>query len=241
MHGSVAFVTRFSRDWQDPPPHVDAVVCPPLAYLRQLVDALRPRAVRFGVQNVAAEPSGAFTGEHSSAMARDLGAAFAIVGHSERRRLFQESHELVAAKFEAAASMNLTPILCVGETLAERRIGDARAVVLAQVDAVIDRCGAATFNDAVLAYEPVWAIGSGETATPEQAQEMHALLRAHLASANESAAERVRILYGGSVKAANAAALFAAPDVDGALVGGASLDAAEFAAICCAAPSEAPR
>ena len=240
MHGSVAFVARFAEDWRDPPQHVDAVVCPPLAYLRQLVDALRPRTVRFGVQNVAAEPSGAFTGEHSSAMARDLGADFAIVGHSERRRLFQESDELVAAKFEAAASMNLAPILCVGETLAERRDGDARAVVLAQVDAVIERCGAAAFNDAVLAYEPVWAIGSGETATPAQAQEMHALLRARLASADESAAERVRILYGGSVKAANAAALFAAPDIDGALVGGASLDAAEFAAICCAAPSEAP-
>ena len=237
MNASVAFVARFAAAWRDPPPHVDAVVCPPFAYLHRLAEALRGRAARFGVQNIAAEPPGAFTGEHATAMARDLGAEFAIVGHSERRRLFAESDSVVAEKFEAAVRAHLAPIFCVGETLDERRAGRARATVLAQLDAVIRRCGAAAFDTAVLAYEPVWAIGTGETATPAQAQEMHDVLRTHLKSQGAAGA---RILYGGSVKAANATALFAAPDIDGALVGGASLDAAEFGAICSAAPSEAP-
>ena len=239
MHGSVAFVDDYAAGWQAPPPQVDAVLCPPFAYLPRLAAALAGRRARFGVQNVAVQPAGAFTGEHAAPMARDLGAEFAIVGHSERRALFAETDAVVAAKFAAARDAELVPILCVGETLAERRAGRARDVVLRQFDAVVDHCGASALADAVLAYEPVWAIGSGETASPAQAQEMHAVLRQRVADVLGDAAG-VRILYGGSVNAANAGALLAAPDVDGALVGGASLDAAEFAAICCAAALEAP-
>ena len=239
MHGSAAFVDDYAAGWQAPPPQVDAVLCPPFAYLPRLAAALAGRRVRFGVQNVAAQPAGAFTGEHAAPMAHDLGAEFAIVGHSERRALFAESDAVVAAKFAAARDAGLVPILGVGETLAERRAGRARDVVLGQLDAVVDHCGASALVDAVLAYEPVWAIGSGETASPAQAREMHAVLRRRVAEVLGDAAG-VRILYGGSVKAANAGALLAAPDVDGALVGGASLDAAEFAAICCAAGLEAP-
>ena len=240
MHGSAPFVDDYAAGWQAPPPQVDAVLCPPFAYLPRLAAALDGRRVRFGVQNVAAQPAGAFTGEHAAPMAHDLGAEFAIVGHSERRALFAESDAVVAAKFAAARDAGLVPILCVGETLAERRAGRARDVVLRQFDAVVDHCGASALADAVLAYEPVWAIGSGETASPAQAQEMHAVLRQRVAEVLGDAAASVRILYGGSVNAVNAGALLAAPDVDGALVGGASLDAAEFAAICCAVASEAP-
>ena len=240
MHGSVAFVDDYAAGWQAPPPQVDAVLCPPFAYLPRLAAALDGRRARFGVQNVAAQPAGAFTGEHAAPMAHDLGAEFAIVGHSERRALFAETDAVVAAKFAAARDAELVPILCVGETLAERRAGRARDVVLGQLDAVVDHCGASALADAVLAYEPVWAIGSGETASPAQAQEMHAVLRQRVAEVLGDAAASVRILYGGSVNAVNAGALLAGPDVDGALVGGASLDAAEFAAICCAVASEAP-
>ena len=240
MNGSAAFVDAFAAGWQAPPRTVDAVICPPLAYLQRLAQAMAGCNVRFGVQNVAPEPAGAFTGEHAAPMARDLGAEFAIVGHSERRALFAETDAVVASKFAAAIDAGLVPILCVGETLAERRAGRAQQVVLDQLDAVIDRCGAAAMADAVLAYEPVWAIGSGETASPAQAQEMHEVLRRRMTEVLGASASSVRILYGGSVKAANAGALFAQPDVDGALVGGASLDAAEFAAICCAVAPEAP-
>ena len=239
MHGSAAFVDDYAAGWQAPPPQVDAVLCPPFAYLPRLAAALAGRRVRFGVQNVAPQPAGPFTGEHAAPMARDLGAEFAIVGHSERRAQFAETDAVVAAKFATARDAGLVPILCVGETLAERRAGRARDVVLGQLDAVVDHCGASALADAVLAYEPVWAIGSGETASPAQAQEMHAVLRQRVAEVLGDAAG-VRILYGGSVNAANAGALLAGPDVDGALVGSASLDAAEFAAICCAVASEAP-
>ena len=239
MHGSATFVADYAAGWQAPPRQVDAVLCPPFAYLPRLAAALDGRRARFGVQNVAAQPAGPFTGEHAAPMARDLGAEFAIVGHSERRALFAETDAVVAAKFAAARDAGLVPILCVGETLAERRAGRARDAVLGQLDAVVDHCGVSALVDAVLAYEPVWAIGSGETASPAQAQEMHAVLRRRVAEVLGDAAG-VRILYGGSVKAANAGALLAGPDVDGALVGGASLDAAEFAAICCAVASEAP-
>ena len=240
MNGSAAFVDAFAASWQAPPRTVDAVICPPLAYLQRLAQAMAGCNVRFGVQNVAPQPAGAFTGEHAAPMARDVGAEFAIVGHSERRALFAETNTVVASKFAAAKDAGLVPILCVGETLAERRAERAQQVVLDQLDAVIDRCGAAAMADAVLAYEPVWAIGSGETASPAQAQEMHDVLRRRMTALLGTSAAGVRILYGGSVKAANAGALFAQPDVDGALVGGASLDAGEFAAICCAVAPEAP-
>ena len=240
MNGSAAFVDAFAASWQAPPRTVEAVICPPLAYLQRLAQAMAGCGVRFGVQNVAPQPSGPFTGEHAAPMARDLGAEFAIVGHSERRALFAETDAVVATKFAAAEDAGLVPILCVGETLAERHAGRAQQVVLEQIDAIVDHCGASALADAVLAYEPVWAIGSGETASPAQAEEMHEVLRRRMTEVLGISAAGVRILYGGSVKAANAGALFVQPDVDGALVGGASLDAGEFAAICFAVAPEAP-
>ena len=241
MHGDANLLAAFATAWQQAPTGVDVVLCPPFAYLKQAA-ALAPRGVAFGVQNVAEAASGAFTGEHSAAMARDLGAEFAIVGHSERRQLFGETDAVVAQKFASAQSAGLVPILCVGETLAVRREGAAVAAVLGQLDAVSREVGAEALANAVIAYEPVWAIGTGETASPEQAQAMHAAIRAHLTAAGDGDLGPMRILYGGSVKASNAGALFAAPDIDGGLVGGASLDAREFAAICSlAAPPPAAR
>ena len=234
MHGSSEALAAFGAAWQFGSAAVDVLLCPPFGYLRQAAPLLA-HGVQLGAQDVAAAAAGAFTGEHSAAMAKDLGATFAIVGHSERRRLFGETDAVVAAKFAAAARAGLVPILCVGETLAERRAGAARAVVLRQLDAVLRHAGTAAPEPAVVAYEPVWAIGTGETASPEVAQAMHATIRAHLSEGSALRGEGTRVLYGGSVHAGNAAALFAAPDVDGALVGGASLDAREFAAICCAA------
>ena len=230
MHGDREFVAQFARAWRAPS-GVDVVVCPSWGHLDLAVSAFAGQGVRFGVQTTAAEPSGAFTGEHAAEMARDLGAVFAIVGHSERRRLFGETDAVVAAKFCAAQRAGLTPILCVGESQDERRGGNAVEVVRGQLGAVAGVAGADALRDAVIAYEPVWAIGTGDTATPAQAQAMHAAIRAALPNAGCA----TRVLYGGSVKAANAAWIFAEPDVDGALVGGASLDANEFSAICFAA------
>ena len=235
MHGSRRQVDTFAAAWRDPPAHVETVICPPFGYLQPLALALNDTRVRFGVQNLSPDPAGAVTGEHAAEMAWDLGARFAIVGHSERRRLFAETDVVVAAKFEAALRARLTPILCVGETLAERREGVAHRVVLHQLDAVVDRCGSEAFANSAIAYEPVWAIGTDEPATPAQAQEMHAVIRRHLAKLDAALSKRQRLLYGGSVNAANAAMLMAEADIDGALVGGASLDATEFMAICCAA------
>lgn len=236
MHGSSQALEAFASAWCQPPAGVEVLLCPPIGYLGQAA-ALRQRGIALGAQNVARAASGAFTGEHSAAMAKDLGAAFAIVGHSERRRLYGETDAVVAEKFASAQAAGLVPILCVGETLAARRAGAAEATVLGQLDAVLAAVGAAAFASAILAYEPVWAIGTGETATPAQAQAMHHAIRAHLAALGqgEGGANRQRILYGGSVTASNAGTLFAQRDVDGGLVGGASLDASEFAAICCAA------
>lgn len=235
MHGTAAAVAAYVARWQGVPPTVDAVICPPWAYLDRFVAAFSEHGVRFGVQSTAVAPAGACTGEHAAEMARDLGAEFAIVGHSERRRLCGETDAVVATKFQAAVRAGLTPILCVGETLDERRRGDADAVVVAQLDAVGARCGPSAWENAVIAYEPVWAIGTGETASPAQAQAMHAAIRAHLAASSASLARATRILYGGSVNANNAEDLFIEPDIDGGLIGGASLDAVEFAGICCAA------
>ena len=237
MNGTAQAVADYAAAWPDPPPGIDVVFCPPWAYLDRLVSALRSGGVRFGVQTTAVEPAGAFTGEHAAEMARDLGAEFAIVGHSERRRLYAETDAVVVAKFLAARRAGLTPIVCVGETLEERRNGNAAGVVLAQLDALDAGAGPSAWEDVVIAYEPVWAIGTGETATPAQAQEMHAVIREHLARRSSALAEQTRILYGGSVNAANANDLFAQADIDGGLVGGASLDAGEFAGICRAAAS----
>ncbi len=234
MHGTTDSVDAFAAAWHGAPRGVDVVFCPPLGYLSRLAAALAGSNVRFGAQNVAIDPSGAFTGEHAAEMAVDLGAEFAIVGHSERRSMFGESDETVARKFGAARRAGLEPIICVGETFDQRSQGQAERVVLAQLDSVIECCGVASFENAAIAYEPVWAIGTGITATPEQAQSMHATIRQWVVDKAPSLAETVRILYGGSVNASNATGLFAQTDIEGGLVGSASLDAAEFGAICSA-------
>ena len=234
MNASVAAIGAFARGWQAPSADVDVVFCPPLGYLTRLVAALKG-PVQFGVQDIGSEAQGAFTGEHSAEMAADLGATFCLVGHSERRAMHGEDDAMVASKFRAARRAGLTPVLCVGETLAERRAGRAEETVVQQLDAVLDDSGAKAFAEAVVAYEPVWAIGTGMTASPEQAAEMHGTIRQRIAKEDAGVAAATRIVYGGSVKAANAAALFALDDIDGGLVGGASLDPREFAAICAAA------
>lgn len=209
-------------------------VCVPFPYLAQVQSVLSGTRVAWGAQNVSHHARGAFTGEVSAGMLQEFGCRFAIVGHSERRFLYGEDDALVALKTQTALETGLTPIVCVGETLAEREAGQTQRVVERQVGAVLSRVGAAGLEAAVVAYEPVWAIGTGRTATPEQAQAVHRFIRDRIA-AESRAAEDLLILYGGSVKASNAAGLFEMPDIDGALVGGASLDAAEFAAICQAA------
>ncbi len=213
----------------------ECAVCVPFPYLEQVAARLAGSTVSWGAQNVSAHPAGAFTGEVSGAMLAEFGCRYVIVGHSERRQLFGETDAQVAAKFGAAQLSGLVPILCVGETLEAREAGQTEAVVARQVDAVVAQVGVAAFAGAVVAYEPVWAIGTGKTATADQAQAVHAFLRARLAAQDASVAQGLRIVYGGSVKAANAASTFAMPDVDGGLVGGAALVAEEFLAIVAAA------
>ena len=211
------------------------LVCPPFPYVAAVAAAAEGSAVKVGAQNVSEHEKGAFTGEVSPGMLKDIGCEYVIVGHSERRALYGESSGQVAAKFVAAQAAGLTPILCVGETLEEREAGSTEAVVDEQLDAVLDAAGVESFGAAVIAYEPVWAIGTGMTATPEQAQDVHRHIRARLAGHNEAVAEGVQILYGGSMKGENAAGLLAKPDIDGGLIGGASLKAADFLAIAEAA------
>ena len=240
MHGDSAFVAEYAAALGDAslPAGADLLVLPPAPYVRELIGALGSAAVQVGVQNVHTEPSGAFTGELAAEMARDLGARCTLVGHSERRALFGETDEVVAHKVRAALRAGLTPVLCIGETLAERESGSAQAVVARQITAVAQTAGADALGDCVLAYEPVWAIGTGRTATPEQAQDMHTTVRACVADlCGEGRAAGCRILYGGSVKPDNAAALLSQRDIDGALVGGASLVAADFLRIAASAPS----
>ncbi len=215
---------------------VDVLVCPPYVYLQSVASWLGGTAVRLGSQDVSEHAgAGAFTGEIAAAMLKDFGCDYAIVGHSERRALFGDTDERVAAKFLAAQGAGLTPILCVGETLEQREQGQTQAVVASQVQAVLDAAGVAAFANAVIAYEPVWAIGTGRTATPEQAQEVHAEIRAMIAALDATIAAQLTVLYGGSVKGANAAELLAMDDIDGGLIGGASLKADDFLAICRAA------
>lgn len=213
----------------------DVVVFAPAVFLPKLETELADSAIQFGGQNAWTEPKGAFTGELSLGMLKEFGATHVLVGHSERRTIFGESDELVAAKTKAALEAGVTPMLCIGETLEEREEGVTEKVVTDQVQAVIDVIGVEALADTVIAYEPVWAIGTGKTATAEQAQEVHAAIRAFIAKQSADVAEKVQILYGGSVKAASAAELFAKPDVDGGLVGGASLLVEEFAGIVAAA------
>ena len=211
--------------------HADCeiAVCAPVPYLAQLQSLLSGSAIAIGAQDVSAQAGGAFTGEVSGAMLREFGVRYVLVGHSERRQYHAESDEMVARKAQAALASGITPVVCVGETLAQREAGETEAVVRRQLSAVVQRNGHC-LSEVVLAYEPVWAIGTGLTATPEQAQSVHAVLRAQLLAATTAAA-RVPILYGGSMNAANAAELLAQADIDGGLVGGASLKAADFLAI----------
>ena len=238
MHGSLpanqalldkvaAVAGRLSR--------AQAVVCVPFPYLAQAQSALAGSKAAWGGQNVSQHPNGAFTGEVSAAMLREFGCRYVIVGHSERRQLFGEDDNTVALKAKAVLAAGMVPIVCVGETLAERERGVTEEVVGRQLGVVADRLGAEGMKASVLAYEPVWAIGTGKTATPEQAQAVHAYLRAVLGKRDERIADSMPILYGGSVKAANAAQLFGMRDVDGGLIGGAALVAEEFLAICQAA------
>ena len=215
--------------------NVELLVCPPFPYLAAVVEATAGSKVAVGAQNVSEHSGGAFTGEVAPGMVSDIGCEYAIVGHSERRTLYGESSTAVAAKFKAAQEAGLKPILCVGETLEEREAGKTESVVDGQLAAVIDLSGIAAFANAVIAYEPVWAIGTGMTATPEQAQDVHAHIRKLLAGHDAAVAENVQILYGGSMKGENAAGLLAMADIDGGLIGGASLKAPDFLAIAEAA------
>ena len=213
----------------------DIAVCVPFPYLSQVQQALNGTPVRLGAQNLSEHAKGAYTGEVSAAMLKEFGCAYVIVGHSERRSLYGETDTQVAAKFVTAQAAGITPILCLGESLQERETGVTEAVVARQLDAVIAVAGIAAFAKAVIAYEPVWAIGTGLTATPEQAQAVHAFIRGRLAQHDAGIAASVVIQYGGSMKPSNAVELLSQPDIDGGLIGGAALVAADFLAICRAA------
>jgi triosephosphate isomerase len=213
----------------------DVGVCVPFVYIPQAAELLAGSAVALGGQNVADHDSGAFTGEVSAAMLKEFGCQLAIVGHSERRMLYGENDRLVTARYEQAIAGGIRPILCIGETLEQREQGQTLEVIDAQMDAVFEYAGVQSLKNAVIAYEPVWAIGTGRTATSEQAQEVHQHIRRLIGEWDADVAENVIILYGGSVKPDNAAELFGMPDIDGGLIGGASLDAKSFLAICHAA------
>ncbi len=214
---------------------VKAAVCVPYPYLFQAQHSLQGTSIGWGAQNLSEHVKGAYTGEVSAGMLKDFGCRYVIVGHSERRALYGETDEVVAHKYKWAHAAGLVPILCVGESLAERESGVTEQVVARQLDAVVHAVGMAGLKGAVIAYEPVWAIGTGKTATPEQAQAVHAFIRSRLRVVDTALAEETVIQYGGSVKAANAAELFGMPDIDGGLIGGASLHADDFVAICRAA------
>lgn len=209
-------------------------VCPPYVYTLLVAELADGTGIAVGAQDVSDQESGAFTGEVSAAMLKDVGCQYVIVGHSERRSLYCEKDEDTAAKYVAAQKEGLKPILCVGELLEERESGDTENVVARQLDAVINLAGVESLSNAVIAYEPVWAIGTGKTATPEQAQQVHAFIRGKIAAMNADVAEQVQILYGGSMNGSNAAELLAMEDIDGGLIGGASLTPEAFLAICTA-------
>ena len=216
---------------------VELLICPPFPYLAAMAAKLSGTGVALGAQNVSQHQAGAYTGETAPSMLSDVGCTYVLVGHSERRAIMGESSEMVAAKFQAAQDAGLIAVLCVGETQQQREAKQTEAVVDEQLNAVIDGSGIQAFSNAVIAYEPVWAIGTGLTATPEQAQDVHRHIREVLAARDQDVADGVRILYGGSVKGDNAAGLFSKPDIDGGLIGGASLKSADFLAIAEAAAS----
>jgi len=234
MHGSLAeneALLGALRPTADTVVGVECALCIPFPYLAQTRQLLQDSAISWGAQDVSEHQKGAYTGEVSAAMLREFGCRYVIVGHSERRALHAEDSLLVGRKMRAAQGAGITPIGCVGETLAAREAGKTEAVVAEQLDALIAESGVGALANAVIAYEPVWAIGTGKTASPEQAQAVHRFIRERVGAADASVAAGLTILYGGSVKANNARALFTMPDIDGGLVGGASLDAAEFSAI----------
>jgi triosephosphate isomerase len=220
--------------------HTQVVICAPYPYLAQLQSMLQRTDIAWGAQNVAKNEFGAFTGEVSAEMLRDFGATYVIIGHSERSTAYCESDENIAQKFMVAKKHRLTPILCVGETLIEREAGVMEMVVSKQLDTIINTYSAAVFADTVISYEPIWAIGTGLAATPTQAKSMHQFIRNKISSLNLEAANRLKILYGGSVNPQNAVQLFGVPNIDGGLIGKCSLKAQEFEGICRAAKASVP-
>ncbi len=239
MHGSKAFILNLVTGLNSRAGElegVDVAICPPSLYIDFTKRTLSTGVIALGAQNMAEEPhQGAFTGEGSASMLKDLGCRYVILGHSERRAIYGETDSEIANKVQVALDAGLTPIFCVGETLQERESGVMKSVISTQLEAVLSTVGIAAFSSIVIAYEPVWAIGTGVTATPDQAQEVHAFIRSKLAELDPVIAEGVVIQYGGSVKPGNAKELFGQPDIDGGLIGGASLDADDFIAICKAA------
>jgi len=238
MHGTRASVVELIKGLSNLalPSGVEVAVFPPSLYINQVIDGLQGKSITVGAQNSAVEPEqGALTGEVAPSQLVDAGCGLVLVGHSERRQIIGENDEVLNRKFAAAQACGLKPVLCVGETLEEREAGKTLEIVGRQLGSIIDAFGVDAFTNAVIAYEPVWAIGTGLTASPQQAQDVHAAIRAQLAAENAEVARNVQLLYGGSVKAANAAELFGMPDIDGGLIGGASLNADEFGAICRAA------
>ena len=213
----------------------EVAVCPPAVYLQQVAELLKDSPVQWGGQNVSEHASGAFTGEVAASMLVEFGCKYTIIGHSERRSIFGENDKQIVQKYIALKNAGIIPILCVGELLEEREAGKTEEVVGRQIDAALNVAGIEQFENAVIAYEPVWAIATGFTASPAQAQEVHAFIRQRLAEKDSTIANGVQILYGGSVKPDNAKELLAQADIDGGLIGGASLDAADFLSICCAA------
>ncbi|WP_194791788.1 triose-phosphate isomerase [Pseudomonas sp. UFMG81] len=238
MHGTRASVAELTQGLGEMliPGGIEVAVFPPALFINQVIDGLQAKGIAVGAQNSAVQPEqGALTGEVAPSQLAEAGCKYVLIGHSERRQIIGETDEVLNQKFAAAQQSGLTPVLCIGETLAEREAGETLEVVGRQLSSVIDAFGIKAFANAVIAYEPVWAIGTGLTASPQQAQDVHAAIRKQLAAMDAEVAGNVQLLYGGSVKAANAAELFGMPDIDGGLIGGASLNADEFGAICRAA------
>lgn len=235
MNGSKASIKELLdgiKQGMDDVNNADVCVCAPYVYLGEVESQLSGSAIAWGAQNVSEQASGAFTGEIAASMLNDYNCGYVIIGHSERRTLYGEDDALVAKKYAVVREAGMKPVLCVGETLEEREQGITEDVVARQIDAVIDAEGIEAIADGVIAYEPVWAIGTGKTATPEQAQDVHDFIRKRLAGHDASVAKKTQILYGGSMNAGNAAELLAKPDIDGGLIGGASLKAEDFLTIC---------
>ena len=234
MNGSLASIEELINGIKDGLADVtnaDMAVCPPAVYISTVNNMIGDANIGLGSQNVCDQESGAFTGELAASMLKEFNCGYAIIGHSERRSIYGESDELIAKRFAMAVKSGITPLFCIGETLEERESGIMEDVVSRQIDAVIDTQGIDAIGQCVIAYEPVWAIGTGVTASPEQAQAAHAFIRAKLAALSTEVAEKVQILYGGSMNAGNAAELLSQPDIDGGLIGGAALKAADFLAI----------